>query len=439
MRLWLIALRNVARNKRRSLLSGSAITVATLSVVLMFSVHSGMLGDLVATTLTYGSGHARVRHAEYGRYETLSPVHLAVTGAGALAARLQELPEVTGVLPRVRFAGAIYREDRNHGAFGLGLDFAREIEVARARLPQMGGRAAGSAAGSATLEEFARAWQLDVHGGSLPRAGEREVLIGAALAEELGLAVGDKLTILTRTAVLSTQAWTFTVSGVIGTPTGGLRGMLLAPLDTVQRFLKLSAADGVTEILLYTGSEQEVPALTAALAGALPDGDPGLAVQAWTETDQLYSTLQLATWIYNIIALFFFLLATTAIVNTTMMVVFERTKEIGTIAALGMTGAQISRLFFLEALFIGIAAALAGVALGSAIVLPLSQAGIDYSAAMEGVELNMSDVLYPRLSAYSTVLVFCFAIAVTAAASYWPARHAARLHPAAALRGALSR
>ena len=438
MRLWRIALRNVARNKRRSLLSGSAITVATLSVVLGFSLLGGMLGDMVSTTLTYDSGHARVRHAEYGRYETLSPVHLAVTGAGALAARLQELPEVTGVLPRVRFAGAIYREDRNHGAFGLGLDFAREIEVARARRPQMG-KAAGSAAGSPSLEEFARAWQLDVHGGSLPRAGEREVLISAAQADELGLAVGDRLTILTRTAVLSTQAWTFTVSGVIGTPTGGLRGMLLAPLDTVQRFLKLTAADGVTEILLYTGSEQEVPGLTAALAEGLPDGDPGLAVQAWTETSELFSTLQLTTWVFNILALFFFLLATTAIVNTTMMVVFERTKEIGTIAALGMTGGQISRLFFLESLFIGIAAALAGVALGSAIVLPLSQAGIDYSAAMEGVELNMSDVLYPRLDARSTVVVFCYAIAVTAAASYWPARKAARLHPVEALRGALSR
>ena len=430
MKLWRIALRNVARNKRRSLLSGSAILVATLSVVLMFSVLSGMLGDLVATTLTYDSGHARVRHAEYARYETLSPVHLAVTGAGALAARLQELPQVTGALPRVRFAGAIYREERNHGAFGLGLDFAREIAAARERLPQM----SGNGAGAATLEEFARAWQLAVHGGSLPRAGERELLISAALAEELGLAVGDKLTILTRTALLSTQAWTFTVSGVVGYPIGGMRRLLLAPLDVVQRFLKLSASDGVTEILLYTGSEEEVPALTAALAEELPEGDPGLAVQAWSETNPLFSMMQVATRIYDLIALFFFLLATTVIVNTTMMVVFERMKEIGTIAALGMTGTQISRLFFLEALFIGMAAALAGVALGCAIVLPLSQVGLDYSAAMEGVELNMSDVLYPRLSARSTLLVFCYSIAVTAVASWWPARKAARLHPVEALR-----
>ena len=226
------------------------------------------------------------------------------------------------------------------------------------------------------------------------------------------------------------------MSGVIGFPIGGMRGLLLAPLDVVQRFLKLTAADGVSEILLYTGSEEEVPALIAAVGAALPDADPGFAVQAWTETNPLFSMLQVATRIYDIVALFFFLLATTVIVNTTMMVVFERMKEIGTIAALGMTGPQISRLFFLEALFIGVAAALAGVALGCAIVLPLSQVGLDYSAAMEGVELNMSDVLYPQLSVRSTVLVFCYSIVVTAAASYWPTRKAARLQPVVALRAA---
>lgn len=106
MRLWRIALRNAARNKRRSLLSGSAISVAALTVVLLFSLLGGTAGDLVATTLTYDSGHARVRHADYGRYELLNPVHLAVPGGGALMARLQELPEVTGAVARVRFAGA---------------------------------------------------------------------------------------------------------------------------------------------------------------------------------------------------------------------------------------------------------------------------------------------------------------------------------------------
>ena len=440
MKLWRIALRNVARNKRRSLLSGSAISVAALTVVLLFSVLGGTTGDLVATTLTYDSGHARVRHADYARYETLNPVHLAVPGAAALAERLEALPEVTGVLPRVRFGGVIYRPERNHGIFGLGLDFAREEAVARARLPRLRGAAAdpeGTADGPG-LEAFARAWRLDVHGGRLPRAGERELLLSAALAAELGLAAGDKVTILTRTALLSTQAWTFTVSGVVGYPIGGMRRLVLAPLDVVQRFLQLTAGGGVTELVTYTGGEGEaqVATLGAALRGALAGAEPPLAVQLWNEANPLFSMLQAATRVYDLVALFFFLLATTVIVNTTLMVVFERMKEIGTIAALGMTGAQISRLFFLEALFIGAAAALAGVALGCAVVLPLAQVGLDYGAAMEGVELDLADVLYPRLSVRSTVFVFFYASVVTAAASWWPARKAARLPPVVALRGA---
>ena len=431
MKLWRIALRNVARNKRRSLLSGTAIAVATLAVVLMFSLIAGMLGDTVSIALTYDSGHVRVRHAEYGRYESLNPVHLAVTGAAATQAQLEGLPEVAAILPRVRFGGAIYREEQNHGVFGIGLDFAREVSVAGRRLP----RFEPVPGAPATLDEFARAWRLELFGGTLPDRSRRELVMAKTLADDLGVTVGDKLTILTRTAVMSTQAWTFTVSGLVGFPVGGLSRVILLPVEVAQRFLQLDTADAATEFLLYTHRDDQVEALTAAVRAALQVApDQELAVQPWTEENVMYTLMQAAGRIYDVIALVFFLLATTVIVNTTMMVVYERMREIGTIAALGMTGAQILRLFFLEALFIGVAAALAGVLLGSALVLPLSQVGIDYSEAMEGVELNMSNVIYPQLSLRSTVVVFFYSIVITAVASYWPTRKAARLHPVTALR-----
>ena len=427
MKLWRIALRNVARNKRRSLLSGTAIAVATLAVVLLFSLIAGMLGDTVSIALTYDTGHVQVRHPEFGRYEHLSPVHLAVADAEAVQAQLRELPEVTAVLPRVRFGGAVYREDQNHAVFGIGVDFGREIAAAAARRPQLG--LAGGA--TADLDQFARAWRLDLFGGELPDAAARELVMAKTLADELGVTVGDKLTILTRTAVMSTQAWTFRISGLVGFPVGGLSRVVLLPIGVAQRFLQLDASGAVTDLLLYTDRDDQVPALAGAVRAALGDR---LEVRSWTEENAMYRLFQLATRIYDIIALVFFLLATTVIVNTTMMVVYERMREIGTIAALGMTGAQITRLFFLEALFIGVAAALVGVALGVALVVPLSQVGIDYTEAMEGVELNMSNIIYPQLSLRSTVLVLCYSIAVTAAASFWPTRRAARLHPVTALR-----
>lgn len=428
MNLWRIALRNVARNKRRSLLSGTAIAVATLAVVLLFSMIAGMLGDTVSIALTYDTGHVQVRHPEFGRYEHLSPVHLAVANAAEVQARLEQLPAVAAVLPRVRFGGAVYREDQNHAVYGIGVDFDREIATAARRLPHLAPAAGAAAPG---LEDFARVWRLDLFGGALPDPAARELVMSKTLADELGVAVGDKLTILTRTAVMSTQAWTFRVSGLVGFPVGGLSRVVLLPIGVAQTFLQLDASGAVTDLLLYTEHDDQVPALAEAVRDAVGDR---LEVRSWTEENAMYRLFQLATRIYDIIALVFFLLATTVIVNTTMMVVYERMREIGTIAALGMTGAQITRLFFLEALFIGVAAALVGVGLGIALVVPLSQVGIDYTEAMEGVELNMSNVIYPQLNLRSTVLVLCYSIAVTAAASFWPTRRAARLHPVTALR-----
>ena len=427
MKLWQIALRNVARNKRRSLLSGTAIAVATLAVVLLFALLAGMLGDSVSIALTYDTGHVRVRHPEFDRYETLSPVHLAVEDAQVVQERLAALPEVTSVLPRVRFGGAIYREEENHAVFGIGVDFGREIEVAARRMPHL----AAEQRASPGLGDFARVWRLDLFGGSLPDPAARELVMSKTLAEELGVTVGDKLTILTRTAVMSTQAWTFRVSGLVGFPVSGLSRVVLLPIGVAQRFLQLDADDAVTDLLLYAEGDDLVAPMAAAVRAELGDR---LAVQPWTEESPIYGLIEMAARIYDVIALVFFLLATTVIVNTTMMVVYERMREIGTIAALGMTGAQITRLFFLEALFIGVAAALVGVGLGIALVVPLSQVGIDYSEAMEGVELNMSNVIYPQLNLRSTVLVLCYSVAVTAAASFWPTRRAARLHPVTALR-----
>ena len=247
MKLWRIALRNVARNKRRSILSGTAIAVATLAVVLLFSLLAGMLGDTVSVALTYDSGHVRVRHPEFSRYESLNPVHLAVIDAHALQARLGELPEVAAVLPRVRFGGAIYREQQNHAVFGIGVDFAREIAAAGARLPHL----APAAGAAPALDDFARVWRLDLFGGALPDPAGRELVMSKTLADELGVTVGDKLTILTRTAVMSTQAWTFRISGLVGFPVGGLSRVVLLPIGVAQRFLQLDATDAVTDVLLY--------------------------------------------------------------------------------------------------------------------------------------------------------------------------------------------
>jgi putative ABC transport system permease protein len=135
-----------------------------------------------------------------------------------------------------------------------------------------------------------------------------------------------------------------------------------------------------------------------------------------------------------ILAFMFFLLGSTVIINTTMMVVFERRKEIGTIAAMGMTGPEIVRLFFLEAFFISVLGSLLGVLAGIGLTIPLSRVGLDFSDSMGGVDFQLSPVFYPMLNLRSTVFVFFYSTIVASAASFFPSKKASSVNPIEALR-----
>jgi putative ABC transport system permease protein len=137
---------------------------------------------------------------------------------------------------------------------------------------------------------------------------------------------------------------------------------------------------------------------------------------------------------YNFIALFFFILGTTVIINTTMMVIYERMREIGTVSALGMKPGEIVRLFFLEAFFISLIAAFVGALVGTGIVLAISRNGLDLSRMLQGLDMEVSPVIRPRLSLRSTVFVFLYSVAVASLASFLPSRRAARIQPVEALR-----
>jgi putative ABC transport system permease protein len=270
--------------------------------------------------------------------------------------------------------------------------------------------------------------------GRLPRAGEREMLLSAGLARELDMEEGEKLTLLTKNKYMGMSGMTFLVTGIVRFQVAGFNeSFFLMPIDTASRFLKMD--DEATEVLVMLEDSRKVDAFVEKTRSILSDlGRDELTVQAWTKIGMIYGMMRYASTVYDIFALVFFLLASTVIVNTTMMVIFERMREIGTVAAMGMTPREIVRLFFLEAFYIGAMAAFVGVLVGVAITLPLSRTGINLSGVMEGVDMELSSVLYPRLNVRSTVFVFFYATAIASLASLIPSRRAAKIEPVEALR-----
>jgi len=411
MKLGSLAFRNIRRNLRRSILSGSAIAVATLTITFMFAWVAGMLGDYRSNIVHYVTGHVRLRNVQYDANERLNPLHLSVAGYRDLLPVLEAVPGVAGAAPRIQFATAIYRQEQTYGALGLGVDFAREAVFM-------------SVGDSLTA-------------GRLPQTGRREILLGAGLAEEIGARVGDKITLLGKNKYMGLAGMTYTVTGIARFPVAGFnRTFLLVPIDTAEAMLKME--DEATEILLLARDEKRLTELAARVAQITDEagvaGVSGLEAKSWESIGMWSGMMSTIDTMYNFIALFFFILGTTVIVNTTMMVIYERMREIGTVSAMGMKPGEIVRLFFLEAFFISLIAAFVGALAGTGIVLALSRNGLDLSNMLQGLDMEVSTVIRPQLSLKSTVFVFFYSVAVASLASFLPSRRAARIQPVEALR-----
>lgn len=408
MKLRKIALRNIRRNSRRSILSAVAIAVATMTIVFMFALIHGMMLDMEWNITSYMTGHIRLRNKEYDKNEMLNPVHLTIKNAGAIIETIDNLPDTTLTVPRIPFYAVVYRNNDSFNIKGIGLDFEKEKTFQN-------------------LDQY-------IVKGNIPAPESNGVVMGYKLADEMGLKIGDTFTVMTTTVYRGSNAMTFKVEGLASFAIKALSETIFyAPLLKVQKLIK--ADDSVTEILIKVSKENVIPTTVQEISQLLEKkGDMAIDVKAYTALDTTLTFMGTAQSAYDVIALIFFILASTVIVNTTMMVIFERMKEIGTIGAMGMTGGQIQRLFFLEAFFIGILGALAGVIIGIGITLPLSSIGINFGAAMESVDMEISDIIRPVLDIKSTIGVFIYSVIVSSLATVFPTRKAAHIEPVEALK-----
>jgi putative ABC transport system permease protein len=409
MKLARIALRNIGRNSRRSILSATATAIATMAMVALVAYVNGMGADIKKNIADLVTGHVQVRAKEYERYAQLNPLHLRVQRYQELLSRLDAEPEVASSVGRLSLPVGIFRGEENVGAQVMGVDVQRE-------------------------RGFMRIDRI-VSSGRLPNAGANEALVGRTLAKKLGAGVGDRITLLSGTMRRSSNAMTVEIVGLAAFPVAAMDGLrLILPLDRAIALARMD--DSVTEVLVKAKDEGRIPGLQRRVQEVLAAGGwTDLEARPWSDASYMLAFFDLAEIAYFIISIVFFLLASTVLVNTTMMVVFERTREIGTVGALGMKGGEIVRMFLLEALYLAAIGALAGVLLGLLIAVPLSYIGIDITAlTQQGLSFEVSNIVFAKPKPLGTALIFVYAVAISCAAAYLPARRAAKIQPVEALR-----
>ncbi|MDC7241604.1 MAG: FtsX-like permease family protein [Spirochaetales bacterium] len=402
MRLLPIAVRNVKRSGRRSILSGFAISLSTLLCIFMVCFIMGAAGDYDAMLLNYSTGMVQVRDGRFFEYDYLNPVHFYVEDEESVRREAMNTEGALQAVSRIHIPGKLYFGGMDRSGYGLAVDFDNEVM---------------------DFDEMLKE-------GRYPAAGEKEMVIGAKLAEKTGLQIGDRVTVLTTTAGRSSNAVTFGITGIIAFPNTVMTEWFLVPLTWGQRLAGMPG--GASEVLLYLEEMRMAGRASLELRSRLPFP---LEAKAYSDLNLMFDYMKIGKFVYFMLAGFFVLLGCTVIINTMMMLVYERVREIGILRSIGFRRSEISRLFFLEALFISSISALIGIVLGAWLVHWTGEVGIRIGemAIMDSVDLDYPTVFNPRLSVRALFIAGFMAMGITSAVAWIPARRAAQMEPVDAL------
>jgi putative ABC transport system permease protein len=411
MKLPVIAFRNLSRNRRRSILSLSAIAVTSIVMVFMLGLIAWMKDDIRSNITTYIAGDIRIRNELFVDEEEGNPLEFLVEDLDQIRNIVEARPEVIAVSPRIHLGTAIYRDGKTIPALGMAIDFADE-------------------------EEFLDFSDFLIE-GTVPAEGSSQAVFSRPLADKLGIGMGDRITLLLSTRRRSSNAVTLEVSGIAEFDGVSInQETFFAPLNLMQRITR--TGDSVMELLIRTNiNNADINALELLaedIRRELP-ADPPLQISPWNEASDFWALMRFADITYGIMGAVFFLLGSTVIINTTIMTIYERHREIGTLGAMGMESGTIVRLFFTEATFLGVFGAAIGTLLGYLLAIPVMNTGIPlYDSFMSEFGAELSTRLYILVKPGTLIYVFVFASLIASLSSYLPARRASRIKPVEALR-----
>jgi len=411
-----IALRNLRRHKLRTLLSISAIIIAVIIGIFYRSILIAYSESTFENFIQLESGHVRLVDEEYARRERVLSLQYPVDGFDGeglqnMMNRIEEEEAITGMLPRLRFPAFYAAGDEMEHMMGWGIDIDREIEEI----------------------DFGR----HLTEGRLPEADNREIAFGHSLLEKLNREVGGTITLLYNTSYNSLQGTTFTITGSINT---GLpyfdANIFVTHLNQAQQILDMP--DQATELLVFGGNRDQDDAIVASLSDQFQSygGSDKYQLTSWRDSGGIVQWLMAYQRIIFVVMAGIVFLASLIIINTLMMVIKERKKEIGTMASLGLKGKEIVLLFTFEGALMGMLGSVIGAIIGGGLTAYFSVVGLDFTEVMGsmGDSTLIDSVVFPTFSLENLLVAMILGIVVSTIACIIPARQAAKVKPSEAMR-----
>jgi putative ABC transport system permease protein len=372
----------------------------------------GMTSNIIEVVQIYDLGHVKVVSSQYEAENEYMPVQYPVADGKSwkeLAASIKKIPGVRAVFPRISSLATLQESTTKHAVL-WGICIEDEMAANHFNLTNRN---------DGLLE------------GRWPAPDANECAIGRVFAHKSGLSVGDRIPLKTVSAQFSDKMWSPVITGIFNFDYIKYdEQFIIVDIERLQRLLVLD--EGTQSLVIFADNEKESGAITVAVQNALGQGN---VVTEWRD-NYWVAMMEMVTPIYTMIFLVFLIVASFLIINTVVMIIHERIKEIGMMGCLGMTRAEIVKVFFFESLFFAAFGAFAGVIVGGVIagigsVYPIRM-GYMYGNTFS--EMPLGNAIFLELSPFIIIRAWLLGVVVASLFTLIPSLKSAFVEPVEALR-----
>lgn len=405
-----ISWKNVWRNKARSMVIMSAVTVGLFGGIFSYAVMMGGTMQRIDSAIKNETSSLQLHNPAYLLDED---IHNNIKDPKLYIDYIKQMAEVKGISNRLKSTAMISTAYASTGVMVNGIDPNNEIKVTKLYESMMAGQ-------------------------YLKDTDQIPIILGRKLAQKLNVEVGDKL-------ILSVPG----IKGDVATGAFILKGIYNTQndmFDGVQAFIKKSDLAGLIGVDETTSSEIAVSLFDSNLSEKFTKTlqekfaeqikDKRIVIQSWKELDptlsMMIASMDYFSWLFVGIIL---LALAFGIVNTMLMVVLERVREIGMLMAIGMNKLRIFAMIMWETIFLSITGGIFGMLFSLIIIAYFKKYGLDLSAVAEGMNAyGLNSVIYPEAPLWFYIEVSIMIVVTAILASIYPALKALKLHPAEAVR-----
>jgi ABC-type lipoprotein release transport system permease subunit len=396
--------RNIWRNKRRTFVILTAVTIGVWSMIFLSAMMRGIADRMVQNGISTLTGHIQVRRAGYRNDPSIEH---RITRPETIKAIIESLPSVAEWAPRIRVNAVANNARHSAGVTMVGIDPVREAGV--------------SFIGNAKIQ-----------GKGLTHDNANDIVVGKTLLEKFETRIGHKLVMMSQDVNGDMVSRAFRIVGAYRTELESTeKQFVFISLSAAQKML--NAGGDLSEMAILLKGHRRAKRTALSISAVLEQGM--YEVHTWEELLPLVTAV---LKMYDGIILFWFLAVFVAmgfgLVNTILMAVFERVREFGLLRAIGLKPRLVVAEVLVESFFLIVFGSLLGNLAGFLSVLALSRHGIDLSAFAAGMEfVGMSRVIIPIVTlkdiVWANTTVFVLGLLV----SLYPAIKAARFSPIQAM------